>query len=666
MVQEVRALDVAYFQQHESRVSDATYDRKLALLGQLELEHPEWVTPESPTQRLASELRPDKFVSREHRTPMLSLGKLFELEEVHKWVRRFASYNGNLVLEPKLDGLALSARYEHGQMVCALTRGDGQYGDDVTWQASGVLGLPKVLNSNVPHPSVLDVRGEVIMLKSVFEQVNRDRTAGGVELLANPRNAAAGALKSLDDSALRERKLRFVPYSLGYASPDHMTPASENYLLAWLKTLGFAHLPLLKVVPHDVEPAVLEDIITRFNFERQHLDFGTDGLVIKLANLRYRESLGVPSGKLYLGAVAFKFAAEEVDTVCRSVTFQVGRTGAITPVAELEPVELDGSTVARATLHNRSRIQELGLHIGDVVTIRKAGDIIPEVVSVMFRSPDRHPVVFPTSCPVCKAPVRTKKNADESDTAVLFCTGDACAGQLQGKLVHWCSRACMDIQSAGYETAGLLVRAGLVKSIPDLYRLTFDDLLRLPGFGHVSADNLFSEIAASRAQGMARVLSGFGIPKFGRSFSDKMAREYPDIHSFAAAVRQAEHQEKQVAGLGAVVQSGLANWLVDNQVVLRELEALGVSLASKEHVPPDQRKEPLKGWVVVFTGALTVERDLAAKWAMDLGAKVTSSVSGKTTHLVVGEDAGSKLEKAQKLGIKILDENQFKEAVGQA
>lgn len=659
---EVRRLDQAYFQDSQSLVSDKEYDAKLLRLMGIEQEHPDWVAADSPTQSLPDDRRPDKFTSLEHVRPMLSSEKVFNIDDLIKWRNKF-DYQEDLILEPKVDGLALDVRYENGRLTRALTRGDGRYGDDVTWQASGVLGLPKQLSTN--HPSILNVRGEVFMLRSVFKAVNESRKKAGEDLLANPRNAASGALKSLDSAALLERKLRFLPYGIGYASPDFVMPAHEYLLLKWLNMSGFAMLPLVQKVSARLPVADLDELVTKFNFERQHLDFPTDGLVIKLNNLKFRETLA-PAARVYVGMIAFKYAAEEAETVCKGVTFQVGRTGAIAPVAELEPVELDGTTVSRASLHNADNIAALGLQVGDTVMVRKAGEIIPEVVSVVERAPDGHPVVFPDNCPVCGAVTGKRMNEDGGESAALFCSDSNCTGQVLGRLEHWCARDAMDVRSVGPETLELMNEKLGVKTIDDLYRVTFEQLQMLPGFGTIKADKVFAEIQDSKTRGLARVLAGFGISKFGRSYADKVARDHPDLWHFAKVVQSAANGGAPHPLLGTVVTRNVAGWLIRDAGTLKQLEALGVSLKSNDYVSPDQRNEPLKGWKVVFTGALQVERDTAAKWVVDLGGQVVSSVSGKTTHLVVGLEPGSKLDKAKKLGIKVLNEEEFKEAVGKA
>lgn len=658
---EIRKLDQSYFQESKSLVTDRVYDAGMARLEALEKLHPEWITSDSPAQSLPDDRRPDKFNSRQHRLAMLSLAKVFAVEDLDKWRGKLTTYTENLILEPKIDGLALSVNYENGKLTRAVTRGDGQWGDDVTWQAGGVFGVPRQLAT--PYPSILEVRGEVFMPKQAFREVNLDRTAAGVELLANPRNAASGALKSLDGAALKERKLRFLPYGVGYTSPDFVIPAHEHLLLTWLNLVGFGLLPMVKILPMSMTTEDLEQIITKANFERQHLEFGTDGVVFKLNNLRFRETLPTAT-KVAVGAIAYKYAAEEAETRCTGVTFQVGRTGAIAPVAELDPVELDGTTVARASLHNQENIEKLGLQIGDLVSVRKAGEIIPEVVSVVEKNPNGHVIEFPTKCPICSNAIVRRTNADGEESSAWFCGNAECAGQVLGRLEHWCARDAMDIRSVGPETLELFQKHLSVCNVDQLYELTVEQMLKLPGFGLVKADKVFTEIAVSKTKGLARVLAGFGISKFGRTFADKVAREYSDLWQFATSVQVAVNGGAPHALLGPVVARNVAKWLMASAPLLQQLEAVGVSLKSVDYVAPDQRQQKLSGWKVVFTGSLTIDRDKAEQWVIDQGGQVVGSVSGKTTHLVVGAEPGSKLDKAKKLGIKILNEEEFKEAVG--
>lgn len=645
----IQLLDRSYFQDHRNLVSDQTYDQLRKKLEQMEKEHPEWVTVDSPTQKLSDD-RQAGFSQLDHVQPMLSLDKLMMVEELLQWMQQHPKES--YVLEPKVDGMAVDLDYQAGRLVHAVTRGNGTTGDDVTWQMGGVLGVPQQLKETVS----LHVRGEIFMLRSVFKQVNANRQAAGFPLLANCRNAAAGAVKSLDGAALRERQLRFLPYRVVQPGPDTTLPFWEQALLKRLQLLGFGLLPMIQEIPRDITVLELDDLLLKFNLERQHLDFDTDGAVIKINNLLTRYQLG-DSNRLHRGAVAFKFAANEAETQLKGVTFQVGRTGAITPVAELEPVQLDGSVVSRASLHNQDNLNRLGLHVGDIVTVRKAGEIIPELVEVVEQSKTGHPVSFPVSCPCCRTPLVKRQNESGDESSAWYCAGTECRDKTKAQILHWCRKEAMNIEAIGPETVGDLVDRLQVKTVADLYTVTEAQLVMLPGFGEGRIQNWLKEIENSKQQGMARVLAALGIPKLGRTYADKLARHYPDLWTMLAQW----DRTKNLPDLGDVVSRNVDQWMTANVVLLTLLNTVGVSFASKDYTLPGERRKDLEGWVVVFTGTMSIDRDRASARVVELGGRVAGSVSGKTTHLVAGLDCGSKLTKATQLGVKILDETQFKE-----
>lgn len=672
-IKRVKELDHAYFVEGKSLVADHEYDKLMSELEDIEARQG-FAAQDSPTRSIGSDRCPQMFTAVRHDVPMQSLEKQFELDRLEQWLvsvdvdahKMGWTMPVSWIVEPKVDGLALDLRYVDGQLTRAATRGTGIEGDDVTWQAKHLKGVPLELSRGLsvgPHPTILHVRGEVWMPTARLEVVNQVRFANKEPLLANTRNAASGALKSFDHLAIEERRLAFVPHGVGYLSPEFsQDPKQESQMLEWLRCLGFWPMAGVRGVGHghQVCQTVVEvmDAVERFKFVRGQLPFGTDGIVIKLNDLALRQKFGQGT-KCPNWAVAFKYAAEEVETKILGITIQVGRSGALTPVAELEPVEIAGTMVARASLHNESNIASLDVRIGDTVSVRKAGEIIPEVVRVVLeqRPTSTTPWFFPKTCPTCGSNAVRRTNIDGESGEKLYCSNPGCDGQVVQKLEHWCSKAAMDVQSVGPEMIATFHERLNVRAIHTLYQLTFNDLSRLPGVGLKRADGILAEIQASKSKGMARVLVGLGIEKIGSTYAGRLEKKFISIGALRTLTREECQKE-----LGEVAGRCLYDGLKQHGDLLDVLLSLGVSMESTSY-NPNPATGPLTGQVFVFTGTLhSMDRDKAGRVVETLGGKAGSSVSKKTTYLVAGEDSGAtKTNKARELGVTVWEETEFLE-----
>ncbi|MFM2431283.1 MAG: hypothetical protein RLZZ511_2496 [Cyanobacteriota bacterium] len=631
-------------------LEDAVYDQLYRELQALEQENPLLIQPDSPTQRVGE--RPaSQFVSVKHNVPLYSLENAFDRADLEKWQERWQRVEDathyNYVCELKIDGNAMALTYENGILVRGVTRGDGIAGEDITQNVKTIRSIPLRLAIANPPP-IVEIRGEAFLPNDVFDAINQERTTKGEQLFANPRNAAAGTLRQLDPKIVADRKLDFFAYTLHL--PDGAFPLKMQWdSLELLQKMGFRVNPNRQVCA-DLD--AIEAYCDRWNTDRHNLAYMTDGVVIKLNPLDLQERLGFTQ-KFPRWAIAFKYPAEEAPTLLESITFQVGRTGAVTPVAELRPVQLAGTTVSRATLHNADRLAELDLHLQDTVVVRKAGEIIPEVLRVL---PELRPAgatrcEMPTHCPECTSPL-----IKPLDQAVTRCINPRCPAILRGAVIHWVSRGAMDINSVGEKLVAQLLAAGLIESIADLYALKVEQLTDLDRLGQKSAEKIIAAIAQSQSQPWSRVLYGLGIPLVGSVNAQTLAEEFPTVEALAAASPEAIGA---IYGIGAEIAQAVSQWFQqpENQQLIEGLRLAGIQLVGAGKSTGPIVETAITGKTFVVTGTLpTLKRDEAKDLIRSAGGKVTDSVSKKTNFVVVGEDAGSKLAKAQSLGITILSE----------
>lgn len=661
---ELRAADRSYYVEGSPTMSDAEYDAKMRQLANLEASFPELRTADSPTMRVGSDLT-EGFVKVSHRLPMLSLDNIFDEKELGVRLDGLAegSQEGDeiWVVEPKIDGLSVDLLYENGILTRALTRGDGEVGDDVTINVRTIRSVPLVLKHAHKQdlvPKEMNIRGEIFMTFADFALVNEARKAAGEELLANPRNGAAGALKQSNPAECARRKLSFIPYHLPWASNDQPSPKTQVALTAWFHSLGFRALVRAnEMVPFKKKDDLMEHIV-RFEALKRMLPYPTDGAVIKLNSFDGRGRFPASSKSVRWG-YAYKYAPDTAVTKLNAITIQVGRSGILAPVAELEPVDLAGTTVKRASLHNEEMIKKMDLCIGDEVLIQKAGEIIPQVLSVSLRHKDRVPYVFPDKCPDCGTPVvRAPVSDGEEEGVALTCPNSkTCPAQIRGRLEHWCSKAAMDIADVGPTIVEMLVKAGY-DTPARIYEALPVVLAEIPGFGHRRAEKTVEAIHASKSQGLERVLVGLAIHGCGTGTAKKLSRAFPDMNALFNAK---EEDLKKVVGLRDVTVAKFIEWREKESSVdmVVALEQVGVSMVSKSY-NPTLATGAFSGKSVVFTGTLnTMGRDKAQSLVEAQGGKCPSSVSKKTDFLVAGSEAGSKLTKAIELKVRVLTEDEF-------
>lgn len=645
---EIERHDELYHGLDAPEISDAEYDRLLVELRELEAAHPQWVTPDSPTQRVGA-APAATFSEVVHRVPMLSLGNGFADDDVLEFDRRVRKLLGgvdrvNYAAEPKLDGLALSVMYRDGRLVQAATRGDGSRGEDVTANVRAIEGVPERLKGKVPR--VLEVRGEVFMLVEGFKQLNESMLARGLKPFVNPRNAAAGSVRQLDADITASRPLEFFAYGLGAVEGGEL-PDTQTGLIQALESFGFRVSPLTESV--DGPEGCLE-FYRSIGIVRPDLPYQIDGVVYKVNARADQERLGFISREPRW-ALAHKFPAEEAQTIIRDVEFQVGRTGTVTPVARLEPVFVGGATVSNATLHNMDEIERKDVRIGDTVVVRRAGDVIPQVVRVVVekRPNDARRVRLPTQCPVCGSEVIR----EEGDAAARCTGGYTCGAQRREALAHFAGRRAMDIDGLGEKIIDQLIEKNLVASPADLYRLTDAQLAELDRMGEKSAHNLIEAIAGSRKTTLPRFLYALGIRDVGEATALALAEYFGDIDALERADLALV---QQVPDVGPVVASRVVEFFghASNRALVADLRAGGVAW---DPIVRTAAEQPLAGLTFVLTGGLeSLSRDEAGDQLKALGAKVSGSVSKKTSYVVAGSDAGSKLVKANELGVRVLDE----------
>lgn len=646
-----------YFVLDDPEISDAEYDQLMRELVELEAAYPELVTPDSPTQRVGAAPL-EAFETVRHRAPMMSLANAFdraELEAFDARVRRMLGVDSvEYVAELKIDGVAVSLSYEEGLLVRGATRGDGEVGEDVTQNLRTIRSVPLRL----VHPVTIDVRGEVFMSRADFEELNRRRAAEGQPLFANPRNSSAGSLRQLDPRVTAERPLDIFCYGIGYLGETGLPagrPATHSEALELLSELGFKVNPHARVC-HSIDEVVA--FCEHWEQQRRSLPYEIDGIVIKVNRLEYHDRLGA-TAKSPRWAIAYKFAAEQAMTVVRDIVVNVGRTGAVTPMAILDPVRIAGTTVSRATLHNEDYIRDKDIRIGDTVIVHKAGDIIPEVVRVVTskRTGAERPFVMPKTCPACGGEVVRPQGE-----AVARCINARCPAQLVEGLIHFASRNAMDIEGLGQALATALVERGLVKDFSDLYRLTKEQLVQLERMGDKSATNLLNAIEASKGRGLARLLYALGIRLVGEETAASLAAHFRSIDALAAATVE---QLMDVPEIGEKIARSIVDYFdqPQNRAVIEALKELGVKTSEDAPVPVGE--QPLAGKRFVITGTLSAMTRQQAEAAIKrLGGTTSGSVSRNTDYLVVGASPGSKLQRAQELGVPILDEEAFLNLIG--
>lgn len=644
-----------YYVLDEPQIADHEYDQLYQSLLSIEQAHPEWIASDSPTQRVAD--KPSaKFSQVTHAMPMLSLGNVFSTTELSDFDLRIKKVLEKSQLEvqsiqysaePKLDGLAVSIRYENGLLVQAATRGDGTIGEDITSNIKTIQSIPLVLRGD-NYPEVLEVRGEVVMPRDGFERYNQWALKNDDKVFANPRNAAAGSLRQLDPQKTAKRPLAFYAYSIGEVIPQH-NHKKHSEVLAWLKNLGLPVSSLSEVVT-DVKGC--ERYHQRIGAQRDGLNFDIDGVVFKVDDLHWQNILGFVT-KAPRWATAYKFPAEEATTVIENIDVQVGRTGSITPVARLRAVNVGGVTVTNATLHNEDEIRRKDVRVGDTVFVRRAGDVIPEVVKVVEskRPQDSQSFVMPTHCPVCHSELQ-KPEGD----AVLRCpAGLSCDAQLKESIKHFASRKGMDIDGLGDKLVEQLVDSGLIDTPADLYHLTEKQVAGLARMAQKSALNLLTGIEHSKQTTLARFIYSLGIREVGEATALTLSNQLATLENIMTAD---EEQLQALPDVGAVVARSISYYFKNsqNQAVIQALLESGVNWPTVTKKEPE--KLPLNGMTVVLTGTLSqMTRTQAKQKLIDLGAKVTGSVSAKTDLLVAGEQAGSKLNKAEQLNVKVVDES---------
>lgn len=666
----IRQHDHNYYVLDAPTIPDAEYDRLFRELQDLEAEHPDLITPDSPTQRVGG-TPAGEFEPVRHKVPMLSLNNGFSEEDLREFDRRVREGLGRGAVdysaEPKLDGLAVALVYQDGQLARGATRGDGETGEDVTLNLRTIRSVPLQLRGK--PPKLLEVRGEVYMPRAGFEKLNREQEKSGGKVFVNPRNAAAGALRQLDPSVTAKRPLAFYAYAVAQHE-GWKAPALHHEMLEWLREWGFPVSDLAKVVRGaDGALAYYEKMLKA----RPKLPFEIDGVVFKLDSLAGREELGFVS-RAPRWAIAQKFPAEEAETICEQVDFQVSRTGALTPVARLKPVFVGGATVSNAGLHNMDEVARKDVRSGDTVVIRRAGDVIPELVRVVLEKRPRgaKPVEPPKKCPACGG-----KAEWEEGELVARCTNTlGCVTQMQAALSHFVGRHAMDIEGLGEKLLVQLIEAQLVRSPADIFRLDAGKLAGLERMGEKSAANVVAAIEKSKATTLERFLYALGIPDVGEATARDLARHFgdlPELIEAAAADLPTAHAEKakdrcprlqEVPDVGAIVAAHIAHFFAEpsNLKVIRELQALGVRWPK---VARAAAQGPLLGKTFVITGTLPgLSRDEATALIEANGGAVSGSVSKKTSYLLAGAEAGSKLAKAEKLGVPVIDLAELRKLVG--
>ncbi len=658
--EELRALlhhhNYCYYILNRPEISDAEYDRLFNELKELEAAHPELLTPDSPTQRVGGAVA-EGFASVEHRVPMLSLDNAYTAEEIREFEARLRralpGESFTYVCEPKVDGLGVALLYEKGRLLRGATRGDGRLGEDITQNLKTVRTIPLRLRGPLAELETLEVRGEVYMTHEAFARLNRTLEAEGEEPFANPRNAAAGSVRQKDSSITARRPLDFSVYAVSHAVPDPFT--SHWDAMQALNGAGFRVNPRARRCP-DIEAVIA--VCAELERDRMRLGYDADGVVVKVDSLDQQRRLGATTHHPRW-AVAYKFPAQQATTVVRKILVNVGRTGALTPSALLDPVEIAGATISRATLHNADEIERLDVREGDTVVVERAGDVIPHILRVLQekRPAGAVPFLFPTTCPVCGSAAFRPEGE-----VVSRCTNSACPARLKEGLLHYGSRRAMDIEHLGEAVVEQLVDRGLVRTFADLYGLGVDHLAALERLAEKSASNLHAAIQGSKGRGLARLLFALGIRYVGESVARILAMEFGSMDRLARAT---EEQLGAVHGIGPRIAQSVALFFQqpENRRLIAALQRAGVKMTEEASAGP----KPLLGKTFVLTGGLSrLSRDEAKAAIRRLGGRVSASVSRKTDYVIVGRDPGSKAEEAKRLGIPMLDEEAFQALLQQS
>ena len=648
-----------YYALDDPLISDGEYDHLFRELLDLEEQFPELVTPDSPSLRVGGEPL-DAFAEAAHAVPMLSLDNVFNAQELLSFEEKIQRYlqstaQPTYLAEPKLDGLAVELIYENGLLIQGSTRGNGLVGENITAQLQTVQVIPLRLaakkgNEGGLIPEKLVVRGEVFLPRKAFLQLNEQRAEQGEALFANPRNAAAGSLRQLDPKVTASRSLSFYVY--GVADIEAAPCADLEELFSWLGQLGFPVNPLIKFCSTLTE---VEAQYHHLQTIRHELEYEIDGMVIKVADFALQQRLGNTT-RAPRWATAWKFPATQATTVMTGVDFQVGRTGAITPVALLEPVEVEGVIVRRATLHNQDEIERKGLMIGDTVLIQRAGDVIPEIVKPITeqRTGEELPLVFPTQCPICAAPLQRPEGE-----AITRCVSLLCPAQQLQRMIYFVGKAGLDIDGFGRKNVEQLMDVGLIREIPDIFRLPKEQLAVLDGWGEKSAEKLLLAIAEATHPTLSRFIGALGIRYVGEMTSELLTRHFSTLDDLLAAKKD---DLLAVEGIGEQAAMSLTAFFAnsENRTMIENLLGLGLTIETVV-----QESTPLEGAIFLFTGTLSqMSRNEAKQLVKDLGGRVVSGLSKKVTHLVAGEKAGSKLKKAAEMGVTVVDEREFLGVVG--
>jgi len=640
-------------------ISDYEFDQLMNKLKELEAAHPELITPDSPTQRTGGAPL-DKFRKVQHPVPVLSLANGFGRQDILDWYERIlkidpAVANANYVLEPKLDGLTVVLHYENGLFVLGATRGDGFVGEDITENLKTIPSIPLrvPIRGDIKPPEQLVVRGEAIIFKKDFERLNAELAQRGEKTYLNPRNTAAGSLRQLDPKITAQRPLKIYLYQILISSDT--PPATQRETLEYLEALGFPVNPL-RWYAKNIEEAI--NICEQQATARHEWPYDADGVVIKINDLALAQRLGYV-GKDPRGAIAFKYPGTEVETTLLDIQVNVGRTGVLTPLAILKPVNIGGVIVKQATLHNFDFIREKDIRIGDQVLVKRAGEVIPYILGPLpeKRTGNEKPFQMPTSCPSCGSKIQK-----EPGEVAYYCVNSSCPAQLARNIENFASRGAMDINGLGPQIIAQLIDAGLIHSAADLYTLKKEDLLKLEKFGEKKAENLLQAIQASKQQPLERLIIGLGIHGVGEVAARKLASTFHSLDNLSQAdVSQLE----QLDGIGPNIAQSIVGWFQQphNRELIEKLKQNGVWPVEAEESEQLKRK-PLAGLTFVITGTLpTLTREEATRLIEENGGKVTDSVSRKTSYLVLGAEPGSKYIKAVELGVPILDENQLKELI---
>jgi DNA ligase (NAD+) len=657
--------DELYYRKAQPEITDRDYDRLKAELADLEDQFPEFAAASSPTQKVGDD-RAEGFQTYRHRQPMQSLDNTYSEEELRAFHARLVKLFGKedlaYVVEPKIDGLAVSVTYEHGKLTRAVTRGNGEEGDDITANAKTIRTLPHELKAakGHPFPDVIEIRGEIYFTTAEFQRINAEREEAGEALYANPRNLAAGTIKQLDTKEVAKRKLEIVLYGVGFCEPA--VSDSQTHFHELVKHWG---LPTVeRYWPASGVDAVWA-AVTELDKLRHSFRYGTDGAVVKLDSFRLQREAGRTS-KAPRWAIAYKFEPERAETRINAITVQVGRTGVLTPVAELEPVQLSGTTVSRATLHNRDEIERKDIRVGDFVLVEKAGEIIPAVIEVNLkrRAKECRPYRFPEACPECGTSV-----VQFEGEVALRCPNASCPAQVRRRLGHFVSKAALDIDGLGSAMVDELVTRGWVKELPDIFKLRREDLLTLGKDRAKSTDNLLAAIETSKRTELWRVIHGLGIPHVGVAAAKDLATHFRDLEKLAEAKVEDFIANKQsvISGIGDVMARAIVGFFNEprNRALVVDLLRAGVQPVAPEKREVTAQNALFAGKTFVLTGTLpTLTRDEAGAKIEAAGGKVSGSVSKKTSYVLAGAEAGSKLEKARQLGVPVIDEAEFNRMLG--